>query len=169
MVIVFISFVIVLALWVYLTVQEEHYEKEREKLVKIERIKSYVLTGFEEIEEDADRYGNDYSESLLNFADKMDKMSSLEVRKDLRPYDIYNVKLLSEKTSSRTLGKIVIDKDLVPRFMATALNDNDRDIQLSVALTSSEVRELANKCKKARMYKEIETYRKDKVNKVING
>lgn len=146
--------------------------KETEKMsekARIKRIKDYVTEAFSEIEENSDIFGNDYSESLLDFANKMDKMSSLEVRKDLRPYDIYNVKLLSKKTSSHILGRIVIDKNRIPKFIASAPNEHTRDIELEAALTSDEVRTLAEKCKKLRMDNEIEKFRKDKVNKVING
>jgi hypothetical protein len=42
------------------------------------------------------------------------------------------------------------------------------DIELEVALTSDGVRELAEKCRKIKMDADIEAFRKDKVEKVLN-
>ena len=159
----------VIIIYCLLQIWDDNYTDKMAEKTRIERIKDYVTEAFSDIEEDSDRFGYDYAKSLMDYADKMDKMSSSKVKSDLKPYDVYHVKRLSENLASLALGRIVIDKDLTPRFMATALNDNDKDVQLSVALTSDEVRELAEKCKKIAMDKDIDNFRKDKVNNIING
>ena len=167
--IVFLSVSAIIIASVLLAEWDERQEKKECEVRRIKNIQKYVIQGFKDIEDDADRFGNDFSTSLLEFADKMDKMSSLKVRNDLRPYDIYNVKKLSNSASTHALGRIVVDKNRIPKFMATAPNEYTRDIELEVALTSDEVKELADKCRKIAMDKEIEKFRKDKVNKLING
>lgn len=163
--IVFLSVSAIIIASVLLAEWDERQKKKEYEVMRIKNIQKYVIQGFKDIEDDADRFGNDFSTSLLEFADKMDKMSSLKVRNDLRPYDIYNVK----KLSNDALGRIVVDKNRIPKFMATAPNEYTRDIELEAALTSDEVKELADKCRKIAMDKEIEKFRKDKVNKLING
>ena len=170
MIIVFIIVFLLVIVSLILAEKEERDAEKEIELARINNIKNYVTEPFSDIEADSDRFGHDYAKSLIDYANKMDKLSSSKVKKDLKPYDTYYIKRLSKSASvSSALGRIVIDKDLTPRFMANALNPNDRDIQLSVALTSSEVRELADKCNKIAMDKDIDIYRKDKVNKAING
>ena len=71
--------------------------------------------------------------------------------------------------ASKFLGRIVIDKNLVPKFMASGQSNipSQCDIELEVALTSDGVRELAEKCRKLKMDSDIEKFRKDKVKKEL--
>ena len=108
----------------------------------------------------------------MDFADKMEKLSDGDVKADLKPYDVYNVKSLSEYLKmGKLLGRIVINKNLEPRFMTSLpLTDAEvADIELEAALTIGEGKELADKCRKIKMDVDIESFRKDKVRKAINN
>ena len=151
-------------------INEIESEKE-EKKRRIEAIQSYVISSFDELLEDAEDCGEDYYASLNDFADKMEKLSAKDIKDDLRPYDIYNVKMLSNNMRSHSLGRIVIDKNLMPKFMLTppSLYRDKCDIELDVAYTSSKVKELADKCRKVKMGIDIERFRKNKVKEIIDG
>ena len=94
-----------------------------------------------------------------------------DVKRDLKPYDVYNTKRLHNQFSGlgTMLGRIVINKNLEPRFIVSAPSTipSRADIQLEAALTIEEVKELANKCLRIKMDADIEKFRKDKVNKAI--
>ena len=72
---------------------------------------------------------------------------------------------------SHTVGRIVIDKNLNPKFLVNpiSLNREEADIQLEVALPTDEVRLIAEKCKNIKMDADIDMYRKCKVKEVIDG
>ena len=151
-------------------------DKKREKenrLAEIERIQSRVTEDFKDVVVFSDRFGNEYYNGLMDFANKMDKM--LEIQNDLKSYDVFYHKRLYENTASymgsKFMGRIIVDKNLVPKFMVTAQSSipSQLDIELEVALTSDGVRELAEKCRKIKMGADIEAFRKDKVKKVLNG
>jgi len=150
--------------------QEKEEEKETEKR-RIEGIKNMVTSAFDDILEDAKRFGDIYYVSLNDFVKKMLKLTSSIVKTDLKAYDIYNVKLLYDDPRSPHLGRIVIDKDLTPRFMSSApsLDREQADIELSAALNVVEVEEFARKCRDIKLGVDIEAYRKEKVRKLING
>lgn len=167
---------LMIGLWIVLAVCLMEYidDKDREKnnrLAKIKNIQRHVTEGFKDIIDLAPRYGNEYYVSLMDFANKMDKMVSL--KSDLKPYDAYYHKRLCENKvshmASKFLGRIVIDKNLVPKFMASGQSNipSQCDIELEVALTSDGVRELAEKCRKLKMDSDIEKFRKDKVKKEL--
>ncbi len=164
-----VFFIIIASWWLLEAWDERQKEEEREK-DRIESIEKYVLDGYEEILEDAERFGNEFSASLNDFAEKMNKISSLKV--DLRPYDVYAVnRLVKDNPSCLFLGRIVIDRNLNPKFMVTApsLDRTQADIQLNVAYSTDSVKALADTCRKIKMDIDIEKYRKDKVKKAING
>lgn len=150
---------------------EVHQEKAEEEKRYIEHIKKYVLEGYNEILDDARSFGNEFYASLNDFATKMDKLSSEEAKADLKPYDIYNITCLYTHFRCHIVGRIVINKNLVPKFMAVApsLNRKEEDIQLEAAYSSDDVRKLAETCRNIKMNIDIENYRKEKVKKVING
>lgn len=151
---------------------EKTLEKEREA-ARIKRIQSHVTEGFKDIIDLAPRCGNEYYDSLMDFANKMEKI--LTIKEDLKPYDTYFHKKLYEdkKThmASKFIGRIVIDKNIVPRFMVTPQSTipSQCDIELEVALTSDGVRQLAENCRRTKMEADMEEYRKDKVKKILNG
>lgn len=160
-------------LYVCLTQYMDDKARERDnRLAEIERIHSRVTEDFEDIIALADKFGNEYYDGLMDFANKMDKM--LEIQNDLKSYDVFYHKRLYEKSKgarSRFIGRIIVDKNLVPKFMVTPQSaiPSQLDIELEVALTSDGVRELAEKCRKIKMDEDIEAFRKDKVEKVLNG
>lgn len=155
--------------WLFMELWDEKQQEKCCELERVAKIQKNVIDYLSDIEKEAEYYGGDFHASLLDFANKMDKMSSDEVKKHLKPYDIYNLKALSKNFS--TIGRIVIDANLVPKFIATvpSSDKNIADIELSVALTSDEVRGLAEKCNKIFLEKEIEIFRKNKVNDLIDG
>jgi uncharacterized protein YpmB len=145
-------------------------EKDAEK-ERIDKIQKGVKDDLETISRYATRYGDKFYDVLMDFANKMEKLSDSDVMADLKPYDVYNMKSLNEyvKGVSRLLGRIVINKNLEPRFMTSYLSTNteDADIELEAALTIGEVKELAEKCRKIKMDVDIEAFRKDKVKKAL--
>ena len=160
--------IILVSLYFYLgSRQEKQAKKER-----ITRIQKHVKEDLEAITRYATRYGDTFYDTLMDFADKMEKLSDGDVKADLKPYDVYNVKRLSEYlTMGKLLGRIVVNKNLEPRFM-TSLPSTDAevaDIELEAALTIGEVKELADKCRKIKMDVDIESFRKEKVKKAINN
>lgn len=158
---------VIILLWLALQISEERgLEKERVKrILKIKQ--DYVLEGYNDILENANGFGNDFYESLNSYAAKMDKLSAL--KQDLKPYDVYEIGSLAKNCC--ILGRIVIDKNLNPKFMAVAqsLISEEADIQLDAAYSSDSVRELANKCRRIKLDIDIDNYRKDRVKKAING
>ena len=172
----FVFLMICLCITLAICLMEYMDDKDREKsnrLAEIKNIQSRITEDFEDIIDLAPRYGNEYYESLMDFANKMEKI--LTIKEDLKPYDVfYHKRLYEEKKTymaSKFIGRIVIDKNIVPRFMVTPQSTipSRCDIELEVALTSDGVRELAEKCRKIKMDADIEAFRKNKVNKVING
>lgn len=172
--VIFIGVLFVISVCICITQIMDDKAKEKEnRLAEIERIKSHVANEFEYMLDMAEICGDKYYKSLIDFADKMDKLSQLQ--SDLKPYDKYCFKKLYENTAShmasKFIGRIVIDKDLVPKFMLTAPSNmsSQLDIELKAALTSEDVRGFANKCRKAKMDADIEKFRKDKVTKALNN
>lgn len=153
-----------------LSVRNEKKEAEERRIASLQNDVKEELDG---ITEYADRFGDKFYDSLMDFASKMEKLYLDDVKVDLKPYDIYNAKLLQESFSSlgKLLGRIVINKNLEPRFMVSAPSTipSRADIQLEAALTIDEVKELADKCRKIKMDVDIEAFRKDKVRKAINN
>lgn len=170
MCIVFLILVALVSTQYYLGVLDEKKEaKENERRC----IQDQVLGKFEEVICESERFGNDYHESLLNFANMMEKLMNADVQSDLKPYDIYGTSNICKSKSplGRFLGRIVINRFLEPKFMLTAPSKIPEicDTQLEVAMSMSEVREFAEKCRNIRMNTEIETFRKNKVKEAING
>lgn len=148
--------------------KEEKDRRDRERLFFIQR---RVEEGIEELIEHADRYGDKLYISLTDFADKMAKLYESDIKKDLKPYDIYNTSLLvSNKIIGIGVGRIVINKNLEPRFMLVepSLDHSQADIELELALTIDEVKELANKCKNIKMNHDIDNFRQNKVQNIIS-
>jgi hypothetical protein len=151
----------------------DRMDKENVERRRINGIQNDVKEELEEITEYADRFGDDFSKSLISFADKMENLTKDDIKRDLKPYDIYNTQRLHNQFSGlgTMLGRIVINKNLEPRFMVSPPSTipSRADIQLEAALTIEEVKELANKCLRIKMDADIEKFRKDKVNKAINN
>jgi hypothetical protein len=151
----------------------DRMDKENVERRRINGIQNDVKEELEEITEYADRFGDDFNKSLMDFANKMENLTKDDVKRDLKPYDVYNTKRLHNQFSGlgTMLGRIVINKNLEPRFMVSAPSTipSRADIQLEAALTIEEVKELANKCLRIKMDADIEKFRKDKVNKAINN
>ena len=161
--------IIVVSLSFYLGDRQAKKDTEKERIARIQR---HVKEDLEAITRYATRYGDTFYETLMDFADKMEKLSDGDVKADLKPYDVYNVKSLSEYLKmGKLLGRIVINKNLEPRFMTSLpLTDAEvADIELEAALTIGEVKELADKCRKIKMDVDIESFRKEKVKKAINN
>ena len=154
--IIFILFIFVITCASLITDEIDSRDDRKNKL------KKRVTNGFKKIEESSRIYGKEYSACLRDYAYKMNKLESEEVKKYLKPYDTYSVKYFH-----KFLGRIIIDKNLVPRFMVTNISSSDiikdTDFQLSFALTSDEVMKLAEKCDKIFMEKNDEIHRKNKV------
>ena len=173
----FIACMIILGLVMIVALSEYMDDKQAEKEQKeaeIERIKNCVIEDFKELEDYTDNYGIEFYTSLIDFAKKMEKLCEPNIKCDLHPYDTYNIsKIIDNKTfkGHSLLGRIVIDKALTPKFMMSCQSTIPSicDIQLEAALTANEVKELAEKCRKIKMDKDIETYRKNKVREAING
>jgi hypothetical protein len=151
----------------------DRMDKENVERRRINGIQNDVKEELEEITEYAYRFGDDFSKSLISFADKMENLTKDDIKRDLKPYDIYNTQRLHNQFSGlgTMLGRIVINKNLEPRFMVSPPSTipSRADIQLEAALTIEEVKELANKCLRIKMDADIEKFRKDKVNKAINN
>lgn len=162
--------IILVSLSFYLGDRQAKKDTEKERIARIQK---YVKEDLETITRYATRYGDTFYDTLMDFADKMEKLSDGDVKADLKPYDVYNVKPLNEnlKHISRLLGRIVIDKNLEPRFMTSSPSTDAEvaDIELEAALTIGEVKELADKCRKIKMDVDIESFRKEKVKKAINN
>lgn len=167
-----ITFLIIIAVITLLQFIEQNAKKEAEE-IRIANLQHDVKDELNEITEYADRFGDKFYDSLMDFVSKMEKLSLDDVKVDLKPYDTYNVKHLQESFSplGELLGRIVINKNLEPRFMVSAPSTipSIADIQLEAALTIDEVKELADKCRKIKMDIDIEAFRKDKVRKAINN
>ena len=155
-----------------LVLSDRNEKKEAEER-RIADLQNDVKEELDGITEYADRFGDKFYDSLMDFASKMEKLCLDDVKVDLKPYDTYNIKRLQESFSSlgKFLGRIVINKNLEPRFMVSAPSTipSRADIQLEAALTIDEVKELADKCRKIKMDVDIEAFRKDKVRKAINN
>ena len=160
--------IILVSLSFYLGDRQAKKNTEKERIARIQK---HVKEDLETIPRYATRYGDKFYDVLMDFANKMEKLSDSDVRADLKPYDVYNMKSLSEylKSMGKLLGRIVINKNLEPRFMTSYLSTNteEADIELEAALTIGEVKELAEKCRKIKMDVDIEAFRKDKVKKAL--
>ena len=155
------------------SVLSDRNEKKEAEERRIADLQNDVKEELDGITEYADRFGDKFYDSLMDFASKMEKLCLDDVKVDLKPYDTYNIKRLQESFSplGKLLGRIVINKNLEPRFMVSAPSTipSRADIQLEAALTIDEVKELADKCRKIKMDVDIEAFRKDKVRKAINN
>lgn len=162
--------IVLAALIIFQCYSSNKEEKKQMEQARINKIHKYVTDGFDEVIKEAERFGDKFSSSLNDYADKMYKLSQLEVKKDLKPYDEYEAKFIYSP-SSEIIGRIVIDKNLTPKFMVTypSIDREEADIQLEVALTLDMVTNLASRCIKAKMDSDIETFRLKKVDKIING
>lgn len=169
----FILIFTMLSLFFSALIFSDRMDKEDVKRRRINGIQNDVKEELEEITEYADRFGEDFNKSLMDFANKMENLTKDDVKRDLKPYDVYNTKRLHNQFSGlgTMLGRIVINKNLEPRFMVSAPSTipSRADIQLEAALTIEEVKELANKCLRIKMDADIEKFRKDKVSKAINN
>ena len=163
----------IILLYLAQTVLSESNEKKEAEERRIADLQNDVKEELDGITEYADRFGDKFYDSLMDFASKMEKLCLDDVKVDLKPYDTYNIKRLQESFSplGKLLGRIVINKNLEPRFMVSAPSTipSRADIQLEAALTIDEVKELADKCRKIKMDVDIEAFRKDKVRKAINN
>ena len=163
----------IILLYIAQTVLSDRNEKKEAEERRIADLQNDVKEELDGITEYADRFGDKFYDSLMDFASKMEKLSLDDVKVDLKPYDTYNIKRLQESFSplGKLLGRIVINKNLEPRFMVSAPSTipSRADIQLEAALTIDEVKELADKCRKIKMDVDIEAFRKDKVRKAINN
>lgn len=168
--IVLVALIALIAISSYLEDRRAKKNTEKERIIKIQK---HIKEDLETIPRYATRYGDKFYDVLMDFANKMEKLSDSDVRADLKPYDVYNMKNLSEylKSMGKLLGRIVINKNLEPRFMTSYLSKNteEADIELEAALTIGEVKELAEKCRKIKMDVDVEAFRKDKVKKAINN
>lgn len=169
----FILIFTMLGLFFSALIFSDRMDKKDVKRRRINGIQNDVKKDLEEITEYANRFGDDYNKSLMDFANKMENLTKDDIKRDLKPYDIYNTQRLHNQLSGlgTMLGRIVINKNLEPRFMVSAPSTipSRADIQLEAALTIEEVKELANKCLRIKMDADIEKFRKDKVNKAINN
>lgn len=147
----------------------DHVEEKEEKENNIKRLQQDIKREYESIEHTANVFGNEYAAKLLEFADKMDKISlSEDIKRDLKPYDMMGRENLCKM--KRKWGMIIIDKNLLPKFVASYLSsgsDVGKDAELEAALDSKGVRELAEKCRKVKLDYDIEKYRKHKIEKFI--
>jgi len=163
----------IILLYIAQTVLSDRNEKKEAEERRIADLQNDVKEELDGITEYADRFGDKFYDSLMDFASKMEKLCLDDVKVDLKPYDTYNIKRLQESFSplGKLLGRIVINKNLEPRFMVSAPSTipSRADIQLEAALTIDEVKELADKCRKIKMDVDIEAFRKDKVRKAINN
>lgn len=167
--IVLVALIALLAISLYLGDRQAKKDTEKERIIRIQR---YIKEDLEAITRYSTRYGDTFYDTLMDFADKMEKLSDGDVKADLKPYDVYNVKSLSEYLKmGKLLGRIVINKNLEPRFMTSfpSADAEVADIELEAALTIGEVKELADKCRKIKMDVDIESFRKEKVKKAINN
>jgi hypothetical protein len=155
------------------SVLSDRIEKKEAEERRIADLQNDVKEELDGITEYADRFGDKFYDSLMDFASKMEKLCLDDVKVDLKPYDTYNIKRLREPFSplGKLLGRMVINKNLEPRFMVSAPSTipSRADIQLEAALTIDEVKKLADKCRKIKMDIDIEAFRKDKVRKAINN
>ncbi len=149
----------------------EYFEEKDNTKRKIEDYKRVVTKGFDEIESSSKIFGEEYAKTLLEIANKMDKIVGSDIKEDIKPYDMIGRTDLNK--SGRKWGMIVIDKNLNPRFVASTLYSNDGEdvmnIQLEAALDSKGVRELAEKCRKNKLDVDIEKFRKKKIENFINN
>lgn len=163
-----IVFVIVLVS-ILLTAIEDHMVEKERKNDRIEYLKKEVTSEFESIERTSTVFGEEYATKLLEFANKMDKISSNDdIKDDLKPYDRMGRENICR--SKRHWGIITIDKNLKPKFMCSYFNgvdDAEKDIELEAALDSDGVRALAEKCKKTKLDCDIEKFRKHKIENFI--
>jgi hypothetical protein len=147
----------------------DHVEEKEEKEKNIKRLQQDIKREYESIEHAANVFGDEYAAKLTEFADKMDKITSNDdIKRDLKPYDMMGRENLCK--TKRKWGMIIIDKNLSPKFVATYLtsgSDIGKDVELGAALDSKGVRELAEKCRKAKLDYDIEKYRKKKIENFI--
>lgn len=147
----------------------DHLEEKEEKEKNIKRLQQDIKREYESIEHTANVFGDEYAAKLTEFADKMDKITlNDDIKRDLKPYDMMGRENLCKM--KRKWGMIVIDKNLSPKFVATYLtsgSDIGKDVELGAALDSKGVRELAEKCRKAKLEYDIEKYRKKKIENFI--
>lgn len=146
----------------------DHVEEKEEKEKNIKRLQQDIKREYESIERTANVFGDEYAAKLLEFADKMDKISSSEdIKRDLKPYDMMGRENLCKM--KRKWGMIIIDKNLNPKFISSypQASEKHKDFELEAALDSKGVRELAEKCRKVKLDYDIEKYRKHKIEKFI--
>lgn len=150
----------------------DYEEKKEAEERRIAALQNQVKEDLEKIIKYSERFGDMFYKSLMDFANKMEKLCDDDIKSDLKPYDIYNIQRLHNQFSGlgTMFGRIVIDKNLEPRFMVSEPSTipSRADIQLEAALTVEEVKELAHKCNRIKMEVNIEKFRKDKVNKALN-
>jgi len=141
-------------------------EKER-----MQHLKRHVKREYESVERTAYSEGDEFSVTLLEFADKMDKISSNEELKEkIKPYDAFGAKRLCGVDGP--YGEIIIDKNLNPKFIVGCLignNNAETDAELEAALDANGVRKLALECRKIKFDFGIEKHRKQKIEELIKG
>ena len=163
-----IILVVLVFLQYYLSERDEKRQKAKDT---INSIQSEILFDLKEFEEMADMQGEKYYNDLMAFAKQMEKLKDIEIRKDLKPYDVFGRKSIGKKYGRKLFARIVIDKNLEPKFLATPHSTipERADIQLEASLNVDQVKALAEKCRKIKMESEMENFRLKKVNEAING
>lgn len=176
---IFIIFVITIFLLALLSeaFDDKQAEKE-EKDRKLELIKDRVREGYKDLKSSSKHWGVEYSESLLAIAESMDKLSSNEIKDDLKPYDVVINKDLNKVQLQRIKGIVILDKNLKPKFFTDEGIDvigeelydtKDIDIKLDTALDANGVRKLAEECKNIEFAADTEKFRKDKISEFLNN
>lgn len=174
---IFIIFVITIFLLVLLSDAFDNKQTEKEeKDRKLELIKDRVREGYKDLKSSSKHWGAEYSESLLAIAESMDKLSSNEIKDDLKPYDVVINKDLNKV--QRMKGIVILDKNLKPKFFTDEGIDvigeelydtKDIDIKLDTALDANGVRKLAEECKNIEFAADTEKFRKDKISEFLNN
>ena len=127
--------------------------------------KHKIKSSFERLE----RYPTDeIIQGLKRYAERMKVLlTDPSVSSDLKPYDSFYKGYLKKSTTVTVYSfKIVIDKDLKPKFAPAdtfGYGKEYYDDELKVCLTLQELEELIDKCSRNLMDKQIEVHRKKKV------
>lgn len=165
----FLYFLLIsLGLYLAQAVWSDHEEKKEEEEKNLKCLQQDIKREYKSIEHTANVFGDEYAAKLLEFADKMDKISlSEDIKRDLKPYDMIGRENLCKM--KRKWGMIIIDKNLNPKFISSypQASEKHKDFELDAALDSKGVRELAEKCRKAKLDYDIEKYRKNKIENFI--
>jgi hypothetical protein len=134
-------------------------EKKRERERHISYIKERITDEFDPLIEYPT---NEIINSLERYLEKLIKMADL--KKDLKPYDEFCVGCLKSHGCYHDRYKIIIDKNLVPKFAPdthyVSDESDDKDYELEACMDADELRKFIDKCKMSLMNNEIEAHRK---------